>query len=179
MQKQPEINREFEVKPTNSSDTGEGIYISSSSSTNSGGFDIPSEKISSQSPYKPQKIDDIIEYTENAKEFLGRAENKSQEGQLKNILAILNEILFGYDLNLPKIRIKLAEDNSIILIWRLETAYFGISIFENVADSSWSLIETQSGVRGYEADGYVNDARIKSHLKNAINFLIINKIPKK
>jgi hypothetical protein len=175
MVQQPEKDNEFFVANQNSSssDAEEGVYISPPSGTYSDGFNVP-RTTTNESVDMPKSQDEIIEITDIAKGYLEKGENTGQARQLNDLLDILTKALSGYDIDLPKLRISLADDNSISLVWRIGTAYFGVSIFADENDSSWSLIE--SGTRGFASDGYLNDAKVNERIQDAVNFLVSHKI---
>lgn len=156
-------------KPVTST-SGEA-YVSSPSGTYSEGFDFPTKKPTNETKDHTATQYNIFDYAPNIREYLEKDENQSQSRQLNMLLDLIKKVVIGYDPDFPKIRISLASDESVSLSWRVGVAYFGVSLFEDTNESSWSLI--QQGPRGYEADGYLNDPDLYIHL--SVIFELLNK----
>ena len=119
----------------------------------------------------PLKRDEIVNITSRAQDYLNQSENQAQQLQLNRLLDNLI-VLVKRQIDLPKIEVHLAQDNSsIALSWKVgKTAVFGANISVNTDDSSWFLI--QGGVRGYQSDGYLNDPDFDIQLPSIFSLLM-------
>ncbi len=116
------------------------------------------------------KKENIINIAFRAQEYLQQSQSQNQLIQLDQLLDKLVDLVKGYT-DLPKIRVHLSQDDSsIALSWKMGTATFGASIKLDTSDSSWFLI--QGGVRGYHADGYLDDPNFDLQLPSLFSLLM-------
>jgi hypothetical protein len=116
------------------------------------------------------KREDVLSMALRAQEYLSQSQNQGQLIQLNQLLDKLADLLKGYT-NLSKIRVNLSQDNSSIAVsWRVGTATFGANITSDTSDSSWFLI--QGGIRGYKADGYLDDPSFDIQLPSLFDLLM-------
>ena len=134
------------------------VIISPQTSTFLGEIDIPSRKITNETRDQSTTTYDIFDISNEVEEYINNDENISQKEQLQRVIKLITNVLVGYEPAFPKVRVTLAEDNSITISWRVGIAYFGISIFKKEEESSWSLIIRDEQSRGYVSDGYISDA---------------------
>lgn len=133
------------------------VMISPETSTFLGEIDIPSRKITNETRNQSNTTYDIFEISSEVEDYINNDENISQKEQLQRVSRLITNVLVGYEPAFPKVRVILAEDNSITISWRVGIAYFGISIYQKEEESSWSLIIKDEQSRGYISDGYISD----------------------
>lgn len=138
--------------------------------SNSTSLEVSSDSVQSTQTINSKRTkEDYIKYTERVKNYLKDPNSKIQEKQLSNVLFMIYSNIKRYDLKFPKIRVSLAENDSITISWKVGTAYFGASIYADENDSSWTLV--QGGARGYTADGYINDPDFAKQLPIQIDLI--------
>lgn len=133
--------------------------------------EIPVMITGSESIKEYQAKYDIFVVTPAAENYLDNESNQSQLKQLNTLRKLMLSVVSGYDPDLPKARISLAEDNSITLSWRFGKAYFGASIFDDESESIWTLISGGGNMRGYASDGYLNDPEFEIQLPTMFDLL--------
>jgi len=112
--------------------------------------------------------EEIFDLTHEVKEYLET--NRNIKKQFDKLVNILIKNLSKYDITFPKIRVKL-EENFVSVHWVVGKGYFAANIVEDESESSWTLIELGKTVRGYEADGYLNDNDLEMYISIVIRFM--------
>ncbi len=163
-------DRKYQIRPQESTSSESKAYVGFPTGTYIPDSNIATLIATNESNDTSRLIKDISNITDKAVEYLRIKQNSPQVNQLMNLMNMLLKELKGYDLPLPKMLISLAEDNSLALSWSVGTAYFGVTVFQDIRQSSWFLI--QGGTRGYKADGYLEDPDFKTQLPTQISLLI-------
>jgi len=164
--------RKYLLNKYESTLSSQEVHITPLSNININKIEILNRKLADESINPTTTKYDIFNIDAYLLDYLKRNENKNIVKQYKMFTNLLNETIIGYDPNLPKIRVYLSSNESIVFSWRIGKTYFGVSIFEDENDSCWTLI--QKGPRGYESDGYLNDPNLKKQLPVILNLVKSN-----
>ncbi|MFN8404122.1 MAG: hypothetical protein U0V48_11285 [Anaerolineales bacterium] len=121
----------------------------------------------------------IPNLTQKAKEYLKGKINKKQLKQALELLEAIENLVKGYDdLDLSGISMSIAEDGSLAISWRVETALFGTAIRPKITESSWFLVQGDVE-KGYKADGYLDELDYETQLPYLVQMLIKTQIRQK